>query len=90
MRAIIGCELDVAVVRANPHHRRIERRRRDGVDDAALAIAINLRGGGGIERGWRAGIGAREVRTDLCPALRGIHRLEKKLARVVHRVAVGL
>src|SRR5678815_4105350 len=63
--AIVGGDLDVAVVRSDPDQRRLNWRRRNRVDDAALSVTIGVRRGGCIERRRNTGIGPSEVWTDL-------------------------
>src|SRR6185312_13539272 len=67
--AVVARDLNETIVGADPDHWHENGRWRDGVDDAALAVAIDLRGRRGVERGRHARIGAREIVADLRPAL---------------------
>ena len=88
--AVVRRHLDQPVVGADPDQRRVQRRRRDRVDDAALAVAIGVARGDVVEIRGDAGIGARQVGADLRPRLRAVGRLEEELVRVVERVRIGL
>src|SRR5262249_22183784 len=81
--AVVGRELDEAVVGTDPEEGGVEGRGGNGVDDAAFAVAGDLRGGGGVEVGGDAGIGAREIGADLDPGAGAVGGFEEELVGVV-------
>src|SRR5207253_3516018 len=75
--------MDQSVVGSNPDRRSAERRWRDGVDDAALAIAISRIRGCLVKGRRNYDFGAGEIRTDLRPGLRSVAASEHELVGII-------
>ena len=87
---IVGRDVNVAVVGADPEERRADRRRRDRVDDAeALGLNRDVGGGGGIQIRRHARVLARHVLADPRPALAAVSGLEEVLIAEIQRALIG-
>ena len=82
----VGRDVDQSVVRAGPDAIDIERRRREGVDDAALRDADLRCVNANVRR--HAPCLARQIGTDLRPALTAIGRPPQRVRREVKRVRI--
>ena len=89
--AVVGGDLDEAVVGADPDHGGCDGRGADGVDDAEAVghLLIDVFGGDGIEVGRKLGFDAGEVGRDFLPGFAAIAGAKDELVGVVEGFVGG-
>src|SRR6202044_3847352 len=88
----VGSLLDVSVVGAYPDQVRVSRnrRRRNGVNNAAALARRGISSCSFIEVVWHAGIFSRQVGAYLRPVISAVQSLKQKLIAEVQGMRVGL